>query len=126
MNPKLSDFGLARFYDRNSPLLDTWCGSFNYIAPEIIRKRRYKGELTDLWSLGVLLYVMLAGKEPFNRDNGQDRALTKEYIVSYDWDRDVDVSKEVLELFDLVFAPAQHRISLAEIKNTSFYKKYSK
>jgi serine/threonine protein kinase len=33
MNPKLSDFGFARFYNNTEPLLDTWCGTFNYVAP---------------------------------------------------------------------------------------------
>ena len=42
MNPKLSDFGFARFYHNDDPLLDTWCGTFNYAAPEIIKKRKYK------------------------------------------------------------------------------------
>ena len=53
---------------------------------------------------------MLLGREPFNR--GSDRNVTKQCIVSFDWEKDRELSREALEIFDLVFVPAQHRISL--------------
>ncbi|RKP33234.1 kinase-like domain-containing protein, partial [Dimargaris cristalligena] len=61
---KLIDFGLANFYDPQS-LLATACGSIPYTAPEILRGEKYVGPEVDVWSLGVLLYVMTTGMLPF-------------------------------------------------------------
>eukprot|EP01063_Lacrimia_lanifica_P012529 TRINITY_DN1919_c1_g1_i1.p2 TRINITY_DN1919_c1_g1~~TRINITY_DN1919_c1_g1_i1.p2 ORF type:complete len:284 (+),score=107.08 TRINITY_DN1919_c1_g1_i1:139-990(+) len=65
---KLIDFGAA-VYMGASPCLSSRCGSTNYIAPEILltqmnRRKRY-GREVDMWSLGVLLYVMLFARYPF-------------------------------------------------------------
>ena len=61
---KLSDFGFARKSDRGS-LLDTFCGSFAYAAPEIIVGEDYIGTAADIWSMGVVLFAMVCGKLPF-------------------------------------------------------------
>ena len=63
-NIKLFDFGLSKIYNDNS-LLSTPCGTFNYVAPEIIKGLNYDGELTDIWSAGVILYALLIGNFPF-------------------------------------------------------------
>ncbi|KAJ1815319.1 Serine/threonine-protein kinase, partial [Coemansia sp. RSA 2598] len=52
---KLIDFGLANFFDGTS-LMETFCGSLPYTAPEILRGDAYVGPEIDVWSLGVLLY----------------------------------------------------------------------
>ncbi|KAJ1909295.1 Serine/threonine-protein kinase [Tieghemiomyces parasiticus] len=61
---KLIDFGLANFFDKQSQLA-TACGSIPYTAPEILRGEKYTGPEVDVWSLGVLLYVMTTGMLPF-------------------------------------------------------------
>jgi serine/threonine protein kinase len=51
-NVKVIDFGFTREYnDRN--LLDTYCGSVAYAAPEMISGRKYSGPQADIWSLGT-------------------------------------------------------------------------
>ena len=60
-DPKLTDFGFAQLYDKSNPTLESFCGTFQYMAPEMLKKKKYQPELVDVWSLGVLLYVLLTG-----------------------------------------------------------------
>lgn len=61
---KLADFGFARWV--RASLTDTACGSPHYAAPEIIRGQHYDGKIADIWSLGVILFALLAGYLPFD------------------------------------------------------------
>ncbi|WOL08227.1 CBL-interacting protein kinase 5-like [Canna indica] len=68
---KVSDFGLSAFKEsqRQDGLLHTLCGTPAYVAPEIINKKGYDGTKADLWSCGVILFVLLAGYLPFHDSN---------------------------------------------------------
>ncbi|CAG8489662.1 13483_t:CDS:2 [Ambispora leptoticha] len=70
---KLTDFGLARFIDPSSPILTTRCGSEEYAAPELLINGKYDGRQTDIWSLGIILYVLLVGYLPFDLEPGQTK-----------------------------------------------------
>ncbi|KAJ8607024.1 hypothetical protein CTAYLR_006245 [Chrysophaeum taylorii] len=72
---KLADFGLASLLsDRNA--LSTACGTPGYVSPEILTKRGY-GKECDLWSLGVILYILLCGYPPFFDENNNNAAIFK-------------------------------------------------
>eukprot|EP00301_Raphidiophrys_heterophryoidea_P014003 c2163_g1_i1.p1 GENE.c2163_g1_i1~~c2163_g1_i1.p1 ORF type:complete len:1333 (+),score=289.23 c2163_g1_i1:145-4143(+) len=60
---KLTDFGLAVHYDVNTPIC-LLAGTPEYAAPEVLSRRPY-GYACDMWSLGVILYIMLCGFPPF-------------------------------------------------------------
>ncbi|XP_055975203.1 serine/threonine-protein kinase SIK1 [Sorex fumeus] len=62
---KLADFGFGNFYKPGEPL-STWCGSPPYAAPEVFEGREYEGPQLDVWSLGVVLYVLVCGSLPFD------------------------------------------------------------
>jgi len=61
---KIIDFGLGTLYKKNQ-LLKTACGSPCYIPPEMIKEESYNGAKSDIWSSGIILYLMLCGKLPF-------------------------------------------------------------
>ena len=63
-----SDFGLSNT-NEGGKLLKTACGSPCYAAPEMIAGHRYDGCLSDVWSIGVILYAMVAGYLPFEDEN---------------------------------------------------------
>ncbi|WFC99034.1 hypothetical protein MYAM1_001769 [Malassezia yamatoensis] len=65
---KLSDFGFTREYEPHQ-FLRTRCGTTAYAAPEMLSGSRYLGPEVDIWSLGVILYVLLCGFLPFDDDN---------------------------------------------------------
>ncbi|KAJ7947372.1 Non-specific serine/threonine protein kinase [Quillaja saponaria] len=68
---KVSDFGLSALPQqfREDGLLHTTCGTPNYVAPEVINNKGYDGAKADLWSCGVILYVLMAGYLPFEDAN---------------------------------------------------------
>jgi protein kinase A len=73
---KLADFGFCKFV-RNRTF--TVCGTPSYMAPEIIAHKGY-GKGVDWWTVGILLFEMLAGHPPFQAPSGGDRAQLYEEI----------------------------------------------
>ena len=66
---KLTDFGLSKSgIDEKNPKAYTFCGTIEYIAPEIIKSQGYDKSV-DFWSLGSVIYEMLSGSQPFHSEN---------------------------------------------------------
>ncbi|KAK9721796.1 Serine/threonine-protein kinase [Basidiobolus ranarum] len=62
---KIIDFGLSNLYSPRSHL-STFCGSLYFAAPELLNARSYTGPEIDIWSMGIVLYVLVCGKVPFD------------------------------------------------------------
>eukprot|EP01061_Rhynchopus_euleeides_P014278 TRINITY_DN2476_c0_g1_i1.p1 TRINITY_DN2476_c0_g1~~TRINITY_DN2476_c0_g1_i1.p1 ORF type:complete len:302 (+),score=126.43 TRINITY_DN2476_c0_g1_i1:354-1259(+) len=108
---KISDFGLSNIQLTtesgqvvDSMQLQTVCGTPNYVAPEVLEKEGYNGFVADVWSCGVILYVMLAGYLPFV-DSHIPTLLAKIMKGEYDMCRDFNAGAKDLISKMLVRAP---------------------
>ncbi|KAB5577416.1 hypothetical protein PHYPO_G00209690 [Pangasianodon hypophthalmus] len=113
MNIKLADFGFGNFYNAGEPL-STWCGSPPYAAPEVFEGKEYEGPQLDIWSLGVVLYVLVCGSLPFDGENLpalRQRVTEGRFRIPFFMSEDC----ENLIRKMLVVDPAK-RISIAQIK----------
>lgn len=123
---KISDFGLSALYDgeaegeSRSQLLHTTCGTPNYVAPEVLADKGYDGRTADVWSIGVILYVLLAGFLPF--DEPTMTALFRK-IQAADFQYPSWFTPEVKSLLDKVLiADPKARITLREVKQDPWYR----
>uniref|UniRef100_A0A8C2NMA5 non-specific serine/threonine protein kinase n=1 Tax=Capra hircus TaxID=9925 RepID=A0A8C2NMA5_CAPHI len=113
MDIKLADFGFGNFYNSGEPL-STWCGSPPYAAPEVFEGKEYEGPQLDIWSLGVVLYVLVCGSLPFDGPNLpalRQRVLEGRFRIPFFMSRDC----ETLIRRMLVVEPAK-RITIAQIR----------
>lgn len=69
---KVADFGFAHAVNEHMPVTFTECGTPGYMAPEMLTHRGYDPYLADLWSCGVIVFIMLAGFPPFQKPNETD------------------------------------------------------
>jgi serine/threonine protein kinase len=73
LSVKLTDFGFATYFDDND-LLDEVLGSPIYMPPEIVMRQKYDSKV-DVWSAGIVAYILLCGRPPFT-------GLTKEEVYN--------------------------------------------
>ena len=80
---KIIDFGLSNLFSPRF-LLKTFCGSLYFAAPELLQARQYTGPEVDVWSFGIVLYVLVCGKVPFDDQSmPQLHAKIKRGVVDY-------------------------------------------
>nr|XP_054503379.1 serine/threonine-protein kinase SIK3 isoform X4 [Agelaius phoeniceus] len=85
LNIKIADFGFSNIFTPGQ-LLKTWCGSPPYAAPELFEGKEYDGPKVDIWSLGVVLYVLVCGALPFDGSTLQNlraRVLSGKFRIPF-------------------------------------------
>ncbi|KAI3379324.1 hypothetical protein SNEBB_003151 [Seison nebaliae] len=121
INLKISDFGLSetRATLNQSGLLDGFCGTPNYMAPEIIDNKHYSQQC-DIWAFGIIIFKLLVGKYPFEHDNSSQ--LMKSICTKdVNW-KQLHISEECLDLLKrTLHKDPAHRICSSEILNHPFY-----
>eukprot|EP00252_Welwitschia_mirabilis_P025420 TRINITY_DN791_c0_g1_i1.p1 TRINITY_DN791_c0_g1~~TRINITY_DN791_c0_g1_i1.p1 ORF type:complete len:439 (+),score=35.37 TRINITY_DN791_c0_g1_i1:508-1824(+) len=122
-NLKISDFGLSALREQlhKDGLLHTTCGTPAYVAPEVITRKGYDGSKADIWSCGVILFVLLAGYLPF-----QDTNLMIMYRKIYKGDFkcppwfSADVRKLIIRLLD---PNPSSRITIPQILENPWFRR---
>ncbi|KAJ8553045.1 hypothetical protein K7X08_020438 [Anisodus acutangulus] len=122
-NLKISDFGLSALVEskHQDGLLHTTCGTPAYVAPEVINRKGYDGAKADIWSCGVVLFVLLAGYLPFQDSNLMEmyRKIGKAEFKCPSW-----FPPEARRLLSRMLDPnPSTRISLAKIRGSSWFKR---
>ncbi|XP_022880393.1 CBL-interacting protein kinase 18-like [Olea europaea var. sylvestris] len=120
---KVSDFGLSALTEskRQDGLLHTACGTPAYIAPEVISRKGYDGSKSDIWSCGVILFVLLAGHLPFYDSNLMEmyKKISKADYKFPNW-----FPPDVRRLLSRILDPNPYtRISIAKIMQNSWFRK---
>lgn len=120
---KVTDFGLSALIDskRHDGLLHTTCGTPAYVAPEVLNKRGYDGVKADIWSCGVILFVLLAGYLPFHDSNLMEmyKKISRGDFRCPHW-----FPPEVRKLLSRILDPhPSSRITISKIMDNSWFKK---
>ena len=119
---KISDFGFSALHgsDSSTAILHTQCGTPNYVAPEVLSEQGYDGFKADVWSCGVILFVLLAGFLPFEEPSMStlfDKILQANFTCP-DW-----FSPAARELLTRVLQPSPaERFTLAQIKTHRWFR----
>lgn len=123
---KICDFGYSKSAVFDSQPKST-VGTPAYIAPEVLSRKQYDGEIADVWSCGVTLYVMLVGAYPFE-DPADPRNFRKTIqrimSVKYSFPSNLHLSRECLDLISRIFVANPHqRISIGQIQQHPWFLK---
>lgn len=118
---KVADFGICGYVCEDS-LMKSFVGSPSYSSPECLSKTEYDGKISDVWSLGVILYVMVTGNSPWN----QNTPHMIQQIQSADFYIPDDISTDCQDLIKrMMITTPNDRIKLDEVLSHPFFEKAS-
>lgn len=118
-NLKITDFGFARGHMKPKnggiPVMsETFCGSYAYASPEILKGVAYDPMFSDVWSMGVVLYAMVYGRLPF--DDTNYKRLVRQVQSKIKFPPDPDVSLQCKSLIERLMSPLKIRPTVKLIK----------
>lgn len=111
---KLTDFGFSNKFSPGQKL-QTFCGSLAYSAPEILLGDSYDAPAVDIWSLGVILYMLVCGQPPFEKANDSE---TLTMIMDCKYTIPAQISKSCHRLIgSMLVRDPKKRATLEQIAN---------
>lgn len=118
-NVKISDFGLSGMTDKTRKMLTTVCGTPHYLAPEVL-SGFYEGTSVDVWSCGIILFVMVAGRHPFD-DPSVQGLFNKIRLLQFTYPP--HFSKELKDFLNtIIVSDPQRRSTIADIIRHPWYR----
>ncbi|XP_061444013.1 testis-specific serine/threonine-protein kinase 4 [Rhineura floridana] len=136
-NIKISDFGFSKMVSTQtqppptpsyrmmscfSHLSQTYCGSFAYACPEILLGLPYNPFLSDIWSMGVILYTLVVAHLPF--DDTNLKKLLRETQKEVNFPSHLQVNDEIKDLVHRILRPASKRLNILEVLKVSWVLKF--
>lgn len=113
LNVVLTDFGFSIHRDPNGPLLNDFPGSPMYAAPELFLGQPYAGYPSDIWAMGISLYVLSTGYYPFNSED--KRVLVNKVINTLPITKDIE-NPELVDLINKMLRKSpDRRITIKEV-----------
>ena len=120
MQVKLGDFGLATVLEFDGERKRSLCGTPNYIAPEILEGKTGHSFEVDIWTVGIILYILLVGKPPFETNNAKE-TYKRIRMKSYTFPQGEKISEPAKELIQSILVVEPHkRPTLQEILESDF------
>ena len=120
---KICDFGTAKWFE-DGKIERSVVGSCYYIAPEVLQKNY--DEKCDLWSIGVIMYILLSGKPPFGGENEKEifkKILDGDYdLKEYPWNEMSSDAKDLIS--NLLLMNSKKRFSAEEALNHKWFTKH--
>ena len=117
---KIIDFGLSNYFSKEGKLLSTSCGSPSYTAPEVLLGNKYNGFAVDIWTIGIILYVMLCGNFPFEAKDDNNTLFKKIIKCKVEYPKFISkCAKNLLE--KILTSNPENRITIDKIKEHQFY-----
>ena len=120
-NIKLTDFGLCKMLLGEQNTTDTLCGTPEYLAPEIFKKKSYT-KCVDWFSFGILLYEMICGNLPFKLKNRKIEDSVYQMKIEYPEKMSLEARDTIGKLLEIEPEKRLGYNSSEEIKNSSFFK----
>jgi len=122
---KIIDFGLSSYFPNGNFVNDKRVGKIQYMAPEVYARKVYDAKKADIWSLGVILFMMLIGAPPYEVPSSSCPAFF--YVVNghlrqvlQHWKRLRFVTEDALDLMVKIFKFENERISMEDILKHPF------
>ena len=124
---KIMDFGLSKILGKKEKSVDGF-GTLTFVSPEVLIRKPYNKEV-DIWSVGVILYMMLSGDLPFDDEEDDEQKIAKMIVfeeVKFPNEKFGKKSKEVIDLIKgCLTKDPKNRIKIDEILNSPWVKKQS-
>jgi len=119
-NIKISDFGLSNIIVPGKRF-STFCGSLHYASPEILSGEKYVGPGIDIWSLGIILYCLVVGRQPWD---GRTAEEIINAIANQGLSIPTNISDDCVDLIvSMLRVKEDQRIPISDIRNHAWMNK---